>query len=325
MFSFIRTLHNRRPILWSVIAFIIVVAMAATMSVWWNVLLVQNHRIVRQMTAAAAAAELDPHRANVPLALLMVLGLLCSFVIVAGMLYLFLRLIRTVQLNLAQSQFIAAVTHELRSPVASLQILLETIRDPTTPEPKRAEFEERMSEDLRRLRALVDQVLDTARLENILSAATREEFTVRAVVEACLENFGSRLRSGQAQVAVAEIPPQLTVRANRSLLMTALTNVLDNAVKYSSTNPRIHLRVSEEPKCIAIEISDEGIGIEKKELKRVFRRFFRGTDAVTQSRPGTGLGLYFARLAMRAQGGNITADSAGRHRGTCFRIEVPRA
>src|SRR5687767_5484335 len=117
MLRLIRNLHNRRPLLGSVSAFIIAVVSVTTKAISGNVLLVQNHRILREMTKAAPAAANNPEQANFPLAALMVLGILLSLVIVVGLIYIFLRLIRTVQLNLAQSQFIAAVTHELRSPV----------------------------------------------------------------------------------------------------------------------------------------------------------------------------------------------------------------
>lgn len=318
MIKFIANIHNRRPILWTVIAFIFVVAMAATLSVWWNYLLFQNHRILRTMTAAAQ------ERNDVPLALLMFLGLACSILLVLGLVYLFLRLIRSVQLNLAQSQFIAAVTHELRSPVASLQLLLDTIRDPTTPEDVRYEFERNMNEDLKRLRVLVDQVLDTARLEN-LGTTLRERVSIVSVFEQCTEMLETRLKMNAGQLNIERFSPELAVTANPRLLTSALLNILDNAVKYSNGSAEINLSVIEKDTKVVILVRDRGVGIGSKELKRVFKRFYRGGDPTAQNKPGTGLGLYFARLAIRAQGGNISVTSPGFGLGSTFQIEVPKA
>lgn len=319
MWSFIKTLHNRRPILWSVLAFIVVVATATTLSVWWNVLLVQNHRIVQ----AAAKAATDPSKANIPLALLMVVGLLLSLVIVLGLVYMFLRLIRTVQLNLAQSQFIAAVTHELKSPVASLQIMLDTIRDPETPAERRAEFSQYMDQDLKRLRRLVDQVLDTARLENFVTASTSEDIELGPVLDQCVEHLEARLKTTGSRLQILSYDSTLKVHANRSLLAHALGNILDNGIKYSHGPADITVDVLPSDDLVAIEVHDRGVGISRKEQKRIFRRFYRSPNAAIQAKPGTGLGLYFARLAIKAQGGDISVRSLGPGHGTTVRLEVP--
>lgn len=320
MLKFARNIHNRRPLLWAVIAFIVLVAMSMTMSIWWNYLLVQNDRVLRQMTAAAS----QPESKDIPLALLMVLGILCSVVLLLGLVYMFLRLIRAVQLNLAQSQFIAAVTHELRSPVASLQLMLQTIRDPSTPLEKRIEFERCMEIDLTRLRGLVDQVLDTARLENLLTAPSRERVQVGVLLGECVALFDARIKTTGGALQLEPIHQELLALVNPQLLTTAVTNVLDNAIKYSHGPAEIAIRAHETPKSVVLEIEDKGVGLDRREQKRIFRRFYRGKDPITQSRPGTGLGLYFARLALATQGGTISAFSRGAGLGATFRIEIEK-
>lgn len=321
MWNFVRSIHNKRPILLSVIAFIVVVVTATALTVWWNVLLVQNHRILIQMTAAAK----DPSKANLPLALMMIIGLLCSVVIVLGIVYMFLRLIRSVQLNLAQSQFIAAVTHELKSPVAALQIMFETIRDPSTPAEKRREFEQYMENDLRRLRLLVEQVLDTARLEHLTADKGTDDVDVAELLSSCTGFMETRLKTTGSQIRLAGDISGTFVRGNRRLLMTAFANIFDNAVKYSRGPATIDVRVDRTQKWVAIEVHDNGIGIPRKEQKKIFRRFYRAPDATLQAKPGTGLGLYFARLAVRSQGGNLSVSSAGPGQGSTFKVELPPA
>lgn len=321
MLRFIRTLHNRRPLLWTVVAFVVVSATLISLSVWWNYLLVQNDRIVRQMAKAAT----DPNATNYPLIIFMVLGILCSVVILTGLLYLFLRLIRSVQLNLAQSQFIASVTHELRSPVASLQLMLETIRDESTPPEKRLEFEAAMADDLKRLRVLVDQVLDTARLEHLHTTAPREPVSVDQVLSQCLDTIGARVKLTSSRLDVKPGAPSLKVSANPRLLSSAILNVLDNAIKYSNGPAQITVAARDTGRFVTIDIQDNGVGISKQELRHVFKRFYRATDPAMTGKPGTGLGLYFARIAIRSQGGNISVQSPGRGFGSTFRIEVPKA
>jgi len=320
-----RTLHNRRPILWTVVAFVTVVILTTVLSVWWNVLLVQNHRILESISQAAAAAAVDPKRATWPLASLMVVGILCSAVLLLGMVYLFLRLIKTVQLNIAQNQFIASVTHELRSPVASLQILLETIRDPSTPTLKRQEFEGYMALELTRLRSLVDQVLETTRLESILSASTmKEEVNIAKLLEACAQTVEARLKASSGKLQIEHIDSGLTIRANKSLLTTALANLLDNAIKYSPLQADIRVQAElKNSKWIELSVQDHGIGLERREQKQIFKRFYRAGNPLTHERPGTGLGLYFARLAVRAQGGKLSVTSPGPGQGSTFKIELP--
>ncbi|MBI3556139.1 MAG: HAMP domain-containing histidine kinase [Deltaproteobacteria bacterium] len=319
MLTFLRQLHNRRPLLWTVVAFIMVIALATTMSIWWNYLLIQNHRILEKMTAAA-----ENNQSSIPLAILMIFGLASSLLIVLGLLYMFLRLIRAIQLNLAQSQFISAVTHELRSPVASLQLMLDTIRDPSTPPERRREFEQCMHTDLLRLRGLVDQVLDTARLENFISMASREIISVSKILHTCAEALDMRIKMASGVLNVPQVPPELVVNANPRLLTTVITNVLDNALKYSQGSAAITMSVTDTGGSVLIDIQDKGIGISRSEQKRVFKRFYRARDPLSRDLPGTGLGLYFARLAIRAQGGNISIHSDGRGLGTTVRIEVPK-
>lgn len=319
-------IHNKRPLLWAVLAFVIVVLSATAMSIWWNVLLVQNHHIVKEMTRVANQAALDPRQASFPLALFMFVGILCSVVIVLGLLYFFLRLIKTLQLNLAQRQFIAAVTHELRSPVTSLQILLETIRDPSTPKEKRQEFEECMLSDLKRLSQLVDQVLDTAKLENMLTTAQRSPVDLSEFLHKTLDSFNEQFKAFYPKVTLRLLPAQFTVYANRKLLTSAIESVLENAIKYSKEGAPAEIEISVEStnKSILIHIKDEGIGIHKTEQKKIFKRFYRSGDPLTQSKPGTGLGLYFARLALRSQGGNLNLYTHGPGTGCTFTFEVPR-
>jgi signal transduction histidine kinase len=124
-------------------------------------------------------------------------------------------------------------------------------------------------------------------------------------------------------LAFPKISPTLFIKANRRLLTSVMSSIIDNAVKYSSGPAELTLNVEAKPRSVIIEIKDRGIGISAKEQKRIFKRFYRAGDPLIEARAGAGLGLYFARLAVRAQGGNISVHSDGLGTGSTFKIEVP--
>ena len=134
----------------------------------------------------------------------------------------------------------------------------------------------------------------------------------------------TRLKLSAATFRIAAFPNDLMVLASPRLLTTTIINVLDNAMKYSNGPPDITMKIEDSKKHVLIEVCDKGIGLNRKEAKRIFKRFYRASDPASHATPGTGLGLYFARLAIRAQGGNITVQSAGLGLGTTFQIEIPK-
>ncbi|MGE4232920.1 MAG: sensor histidine kinase [Bacteriovoracia bacterium] len=315
-----RKFYNSKPILWMAITFVAVFISVTILSVWWNYLLVQNHRVLRQISQAAQ----NPANAKYPLALMMILGLLCFVVILLGLTYMFLKMIQTLKLNLAQSQFISAVTHELRSPVASVKLLLETIRNPQTPPDVRKKFEDKMAKELRRLEELVDQVLDTTRLENFFSVAKKQSVYLSDVLNENLSTHEEIYRQKSATLKFKHFDSNLKVMIDRRLFRTAISNIFDNALKYAPENKplEVTLSVKDNGKNCLIEIADNGIGMKKDEQKKVFKRFYRSENTI--SKKGTGLGLYFARLAIVAQGGKIQAVSDGPEQGSKFLISLPK-
>lgn len=279
---------------------------------------------------AAAAAVLSTSwiiinwREIVPL----ILGVIFFGFIIAGVILNTIFLVREVRRNEQQDSFLNAVTHELKTPITSIRLYLETLEKRNLDDTQRHEFYQVMLEDTQRLMGTVEGVLRAARVTQKNAPLSRAEVAVGPLVRESMDLVRSRHHLPPQVVqwaADGEPDPQLCVMGDREELSTALSNVLDNAVKYSPTEPCIRVSVvTPDLEHVEIRVSDNGIGIPHGELKRVFRRFYRAfTPAVSQVK-GSGLGLFIVRAIVRRHGGNAYAESEGSGRGTTVTIELPR-
>ncbi|HEB88431.1 MAG TPA: HAMP domain-containing histidine kinase, partial [Deltaproteobacteria bacterium] len=222
--------------------------------------------------------------------------------------------------------FLDAVTHELNTPLASFRLGLETLaRHELTPAQRR-EFTRRMGEDLERLERTVTQVLTAARAEEVLPASRRaESVDLGRLLRANVEELRSRHRLDADSVRI-EGPDSPSVRGDPAELGLVFRNLLENAVKYSDRPVQIRIDVEETTEGrIRVIISDQGIGIPKQELRRIFRRFYRTGRDVQRQVSGLGLGLFVVRTLLRKNGGQIVALSEGAGRGSRFVVTLRRA
>jgi signal transduction histidine kinase len=256
-------------------------------------------------------------------AVLFVLGTLFFLVVMAGLVWLCVKLVLEVRVSQSQRAFLDAVTHELKTPLASFRLGLETLGRHELAPTQRGEFLGRMSEDLDRLEATVAQVLAAARAEEApRSRAPRQSVEIRSLLE---ENIGElRERHALAPEAVRlEKARPLRVRGNREELGLVFRNLLENAVKYSEEPVEIRVGLEEvSDGRVRVEISDQGIGIPKHELHRIFQRFYRAGRDVQRQVSGLGLGLFVVRTLLRKHGGRIVALSEGAGRGSRFVVTL---
>jgi signal transduction histidine kinase len=254
------------------------------------------------------------------------LGSLMFGLLLAGLVLVVILLLREVRLNERQSNFISAVTHELKTPVASLKLYLDTLQMRDLPESRREEFYRTMRQDLDRLNATINSVLGAAR------------YTDRPVVDpqpvdlAQLARHSIELTRTRNQLACETIrydgPDGLFVTGDAAALETAVLNLLDNAVKYSKENTQVDVLVSltRDPDGSAqLRVKDHGIGIGRGHLRFIFHRFYRIGSEARRVRTGTGLGLFIVRSVVKGHKGTVTADSAGADRGSTFTITLPGA
>lgn len=248
-----------------------------------------------------------------------------SFVMIALVLLLFL--ISNVRQRLhmrQQTTFIDSVTHELKSPLASLQLCLETMEMRELTPDLQKKFVGMMRKDVDRLSKFIEHILDAGRLEHDnydlkIQKCHVSEFIERNVQQICHRH---RLQEGAIQPIIS-LDPERELTTDPIALDTILLNLLDNAVKYSPQKEGIELLIDEVPQGIRFQVKDKGMGLPKRQLKRIFRRFYRFKRDRQSAIRGTGLGLYVVDSLVSRIGGKITAFSEGEQLGSTFTVVLP--
>jgi two-component system sensor histidine kinase SenX3 len=256
-----------------------------------------------------------------------VLGIMAFALIIAGIIIYTVFLVLEIKRNEEHDTFINAVTHELKTPIASIRLYLETLQSRPVNDVQRREFYDIMLADADRLHHTVDQVLKaSAAREKPRRAPTRMPVDIGALARDCVDLATTRhhLHPGAMQLEAHHDGP-LIVRGDGEELRTVITNLLDNAVKYSGAEIRVMVSVAApSPDTIWVRVQDRGVGIPKKQLKRIFNRFYRVQARGLKQVKGTGLGLYIVRTIARAHGGRVFAQSEGEGHGATFTVELPR-
>lgn len=246
---------------------------------------------------------------------------LLVLVLVGVVLYLSLS-VKEIRLNQRQSNFIDSVTHELKSPIASLKLYLQTLHRRPTTEAQRAEFHRFMLEDVQRLDALIDHLLDAARLDQTVVPAAPEPLELAPLLESCAQIVCSRYRLPASTITV-ECPP-LVVPGQRVEVEMIFRNLLDNAIKYAAGTPRVEVQASAARGArVVVQIADNGPGIPAKLRRKIFGRFVRLGNELERSRQGTGLGLYIVRSLVKRMLGTVAVRDRGGAPGTVFVVELP--
>ncbi|MGH9627634.1 MAG: sensor histidine kinase [Bryobacteraceae bacterium] len=258
---------------------------------------------------------------------LLILGVLFFAVIISGVVLNTIFLVREIRRNEQHDAFINAVTHELKTPVASMRLYLQTLQSRDIPESKRQEFYSIMLADSDRLAETIEQVLRAGRTGH--RQLNRSAVDLRDLARECVRLARVRHHLADESLYYAEsLPPEqrTTVLGDFEELKAAVSNLIDNAIKYSGATVRVLVEVAqEESNRLAVRVKDEGVGIPSNELKRIFKRFYRipGTMAIRVK--GTGLGLYIVRSVAEKHGGRAYAESQGAGQGSTFTIQLPSA
>lgn len=257
---------------------------------------------------------------------LMVLGIVFFAALIVGVVLNTIFLVREVRRNQRQDSFLNAVTHELKTPIASIRLYLETLQRRPVDEAQRQEFYSIMLSDSDRLLATVERVLTAGTLQQ--RRHDRTVLELEPLIEECIQTTLRQHKLPAHAIELAPVPGavRLHILGNATDLRSALLNVLENAVKYSPDG--VHIRVSlliERYTYAAIRVSDTGLGIPQTQQKRVFKRFYRVPGRTAARIPGTGLGLFLVRSIMRQHGGNAKAESRGPGAGTTIVLTLPLA
>jgi signal transduction histidine kinase len=257
---------------------------------------------------------------------LAVLGLIFFLVIIAGMVLNTIFLVREIRRNEQHDSFINAVTHELKTPVASIRLYLQTLQTRQLDEAKRQEFYRIMLDDSDRLLHTIEQVLRAGSTQSQFRRIAQAPVDLREIVSECVSLARTRFHlADDAMKFEARTNGAAVVIGDADELKAAVWNLIDNAVKYSAGEPRVSVSVEEtaDGSRYAVKVSDRGPGISPHELKRVFRRFYR-IHGMSVRTKGSGLGLFIVRSVARRHGGKAFAESEGAGRGSTFTILLPR-
>jgi signal transduction histidine kinase len=294
---------RRRSVIFFTVLGICLVALAVTLNISWIVL-------------------------NWRRGVLAVLGVIFFALIIAGMVLNTIFLIREIRRNEQHDSFINAVTHELKTPVASIRLYLQTLQTRDLDEGKRREFYRIMLEDSDRLLHTIEQVLRAGSSGSRLRRIARTRVDLGEIVQECVDLARKRFHLDPLALAYEERVPleRPFVLGDPEELRAAVWNLIDNAVKYSSGNIEIRVTLERtEGQRLAVRVSDRGVGISPAELKRIFRRFYRIPAGVAMRTKGSGLGLFIVRSVARKHGGRAFAESEGAGQGSTFTLLLPLA
>jgi two-component system, OmpR family, sensor histidine kinase SenX3 len=294
---------RRRSVIFFTVLGICLVALAVTLNISWIVL-------------------------NWRRGVLAILGVFFFLLIIAGMVLNTIFLVREIRRNEQHDSFINAVTHELKTPVASIRLYLQTLQTRELDDGKRQEFYRIMLDDSDRLLHTIEQVLRAGSTGSRWRRIARTRVDLAEVSRECVQLARTRFRLHDDALAYEELVAdgRSIVIGDADELKAAVWNLIDNAIKYSGSDVRVRVMLEEQDDGqLAVRVTDAGVGISPVDLKRIFRRFYRVPPNVAMRAKGSGLGLFIVRSVARRHGGRAFAESRGAGQGSTFTILLPRA
>ena len=257
---------------------------------------------------------------------LAVVGIILFAILIAGVVLNTVFLVREIRRNERQDSFLNAVTHELKTPIASIRLYLDTLARRPIDDQQRQHFYTIMREDTDRLLGTVETVLKAGELSHRQRTGQRTRIELHPLVADCIGTVLNRHHLKPEAITLAPVPGdvRLYVMGNPDDLRTAILNLLDNAVKYSPNGVDIQCRIGiERYTWVVLSITDTGLGVASRDLKRIFKRFYRATSNDRVKIKGTGLGLFLVSTIARQHGGSVRAISDGVHSGTTMLMRLP--
>ena len=257
---------------------------------------------------------------------LLVLGVLVFVLIITGVVLNTVFLVREIRRNEQHDAFINAVTHELKTPVASIRLYLETLQSRQVDEAKRRQFQQIMIEDCDRLLHTIDQVLRAGQAGAPVKRITGSPVNLADTVRDCVSLARVRHRLAETALRFSDSTGgSSNVLGAEDELRTAITNLVDNAVKYSVGAVDVLVELAPDTAGnLLLRVRDHGIGIPSGELRHIFKRFYRIQHTVGRVK-GTGLGLFIVNAVAKRHGGRVYAESEGQGRGSTFTLQLPMA
>jgi signal transduction histidine kinase len=247
-------------------------------------------------------------------------GSVFMLLLVFGTFQLFRTFNKEVLLARQQNNFLLSITHELKSPLASIKLSLQTLEKRVVVEEKYQKLISNSLDDVDRLQSLVDNILFAARMENHSYLFEQREENISDLVEHLIEKF--RINIGNSRSIHVSIQPGLEGSVDKEAIRSAFINVLENAYKYSSLNSLIQINFYKKENSLVFEVKDEGKGIALHERQNIFQKFYRIGNEETRNTKGTGLGLFIVKKVIESHNGKIVIED-NLPKGTVFKIYLP--
>lgn len=312
----------------TLILFIVLVVFMLAMAVWWYVfmgtMVDEKIELAQKLNATPDLIESIRQEESKRQIMIGSEGLTFLLILLGGLWLIYRSYVKIRELNIQQENFVLSVTHELKTPIASLMVFLDGLESDRIPVEKKELILPKMRHDLRRLHRTVENLLETGRLTRIDRFMQKSEFDFRQLIEERIE----QLEHVQTQAPVkinTNLDDPVWLNGDRAAVARAVDAILENGLKYNQSDPiEITVDLVNTQRSVQLTISDNGIGIEKSNQRRVFDRFARVGNEMTRQFEGSGLGLYLCRKIVRAHGGTIKVVSEGKDKGAAFTMEFDR-
>ena len=254
----------------------------------------------------------------------LIFGIVFFALIITGIILNTIFLIREIRRNEQHDAFINSITHELKTPIASIKLYLETLKTRNVTPEKQREFYDVMLADTGRLLHTVEQVLKAGGAKEKIKLKVAE-VDLGTLLKECVSIILTQRHLDESVIRFTEPAEPTVVMGDEAELRTAFVNLLENAVKYSRDEPKISIRLkkAKNNRSVEIFIKDNGVGIQSSELKRIFKRFYRVVEPTSADTRGTGLGLFIVKSIIERHGGRVSAQSRGDGLGSTFLVKLP--
>ena len=251
------------------------------------------------------------------------IGTVAFALILVGLMVYLVITIKEVRLNQRQVNFVDSVTHELKSPLASLRLYLETLELRELDAEQRISFYRVMESELARLDSLINQLLEVGRLDAIGHRFEPEDISLGPLLERCAETACAHHKCADKNVFRFDVEPAV-IHARPMVLEMIFSNLLDNAIKYAAASPSVDVEVRVRKRDrVVTRICDNGAGVPHEMRKKIFKMFYRGGNELERTKKGTGLGLYIVRTLVHLLKGTVTVLDRQSGPGSVFEIDLP--
>ena len=253
----------------------------------------------------------------------LIVGVVIFALILVGLSFYLFLMIKEVRLNQRQANFVDSVTHELKSPIASLKLYLETLAMRPVSDEQRSKFYRVMDQELERLDHLITQLLEVGRIDAIGVQSDPEDILVDSMLRRCGGAACAHHKRDEVETVAYDIQPAV-LYARPLVVETVFRNLMDNAIKYAGDPPRVEVsvRVTDRGRVVT-RIADNGDGVPPELRKHIFGMFFRGGSELTRRQKGTGLGLYIVNALVRQMKGRVSVHDRPGQSGSVFEVDLP--